>query len=153
MCSLPSFTQPRAAGDPQKEKVGLVVLKVKEGRSWAPEVAGAEGWLGPGIGRGFLGGSMVKNLLANAGDTGSIPGTGRSPGGENGNPLLYSCLENPMDRGACPWGCKRVGHNLTTKQQQCKLYSIMGKLLKIRATHSSTVVPRTEEPGGLQSMG
>ena len=45
MCSLPSFTQPRAAGNPQKEKVGLVVLKVKEGRSWAPEVAGAEGWL------------------------------------------------------------------------------------------------------------
>ena len=49
------------------------------------------------------GGAVVKNLPANAGDTrdpGSIPGSGRSPGGGNGNPLQYSCLENPMDRGA-----------------------------------------------------
>ena len=45
---------------------------------------------------------MVKNLPANAGDmgSGSIPGLGRSPGEGNGNPLQYSCLENPMDRGA-----------------------------------------------------
>ena len=43
---------------------------------------------------------MVKNLPANAGDAGSIPGSGRSPGEGNGNPLQYSCLENPMDRGA-----------------------------------------------------
>ena len=42
---------------------------------------------------------MVKNLPANAGDAGSIPGLGRSPGGGNGNPLQYSCLKNPMDRG------------------------------------------------------
>ena len=43
---------------------------------------------------------MVKNLPANAGDLGSIPGLGGSPGAGNGNPLQYSCLENPMDRGA-----------------------------------------------------
>ena len=43
---------------------------------------------------------MVKNLPANAGDTGSIPGSGRSPGGGNGNLLQQSCLGNPMDRGA-----------------------------------------------------
>ena len=45
---------------------------------------------------------MVKNPPANAGDAGdvgSIPGSGRSPGGRNGNPFQYSCLENPMDRG------------------------------------------------------
>ena len=48
----------------------------------------------------FYGGSMVKNLLANAGDANSVPGLGRSPGRGNGNPLQYSCLENPMDRGA-----------------------------------------------------
>ena len=42
---------------------------------------------------------MVKDHPANAGDVGSIPGWGRSPGGGNGNPLQYSCLENPMDRG------------------------------------------------------
>ena len=49
---------------------------------------------------GFLGGSVVKNLSANAGDTGSVPELGRYPGEENGNPLQYSCLGNPMDRGA-----------------------------------------------------
>ena len=43
---------------------------------------------------------MVKNLPANAGDEGSIPGSGGSPGEGNGNPLQYSCLENPMERGA-----------------------------------------------------
>ena len=43
---------------------------------------------------------MVTNLPANAGDAGSIPGVGRFPGGKNGNPLQYSCLENPMDSGA-----------------------------------------------------
>ena len=42
---------------------------------------------------------MVKNLLASAGDMGLIPGLGRAPGGENGNPLQHSCLENPKDRG------------------------------------------------------
>ena len=49
---------------------------------------------------GFPGGSVVKNPPANAGDTSSIPRSGRSPGGGNGNPLQYSCLENSMDRGA-----------------------------------------------------
>ena len=54
-------------------------------------------------GGGFPGGAAVKNPPANAGDagiSGSIPGSGRSPGGGNGNPLQYSCLKNPMDRGA-----------------------------------------------------
>ena len=46
------------------------------------------------------GGAVIKNPPANAGDTGSIPGSGRSPGEGNTNPLQYSCLENPMDRGA-----------------------------------------------------
>ena len=52
---------------------------------------------------GFPGGAVVKNLPANAGDTGdtgSITGSGRYPGTENGNPLQYSCLENLMNRGA-----------------------------------------------------
>ena len=59
----------------------------------------------------------VKNLAGTAGDTrdaGSIPGSGRSPGVGNGNPPQYSCLENPMGRGAL-WatvnGSQRVGHN------------------------------------------
>ena len=49
--------------------------------------------------RGFPGGSVVKNLPANAGDVGLIPGSERSPGEGNDNPLQYSSLENPMDRG------------------------------------------------------
>ena len=54
---------------------------------------------------GFPGGTVVKNSPASAGiirDVGLIPGSGRSPGGGSGNPLQYSCLDNPMDRGA-PW--------------------------------------------------
>ena len=49
---------------------------------------------------GCPGGSDGKESACNAGDLGSIPGLGRSPGEGNGNPLQYSCLENPMDRGA-----------------------------------------------------
>ena len=52
--------------------------------------------------RGFPGGANVKNPPASAGDTGDmglIPGSGRSPGEGNGNPLQYSCLVNPMDKG------------------------------------------------------
>ena len=49
---------------------------------------------------GFLGGSVEKNLPANAGDVGSIPGIRRSPGERNGNPLQCSYLRNPLDRGA-----------------------------------------------------
>ena len=50
--------------------------------------------------KGFPGGSVVKNPPANAGDAGSIPGSGRSSGEGNDNPLQYSCLEDSMDRGA-----------------------------------------------------
>ena len=57
----------------------------------------------PKVWKGFPGGSVVKNPPVNARATGvacSVPGLGRSPGGGNGNPLQYSCLGNPMDRGA-----------------------------------------------------
>ena len=57
--------------------------------------------------QGLLGGLVVKNLMGNAGDAGSIPGSGRSPGKENGNPLQNSCLGNPMDRGA--WRATLLG--------------------------------------------
>ena len=50
--------------------------------------------------KGFPGGSEVKVSASNAGDPGSIPGSGRFPGEGNGNPLQYSCLKNPTDRGA-----------------------------------------------------
>jgi len=52
-------------------------------------------------------GSDGKPSVYNVGDLGSIPGSGGFPGEGNGNPRQYSCLENPMDRGAwCPWGHK-----------------------------------------------
>ena len=74
---------------------------------------GASGFL-----QSSLAASVVKNLPAIAGDVGSIPGSGRHPGGGNGNPLQYSCLENFIDRGA--WlqstGSQRVRHDLVTEQ-------------------------------------
>ena len=63
-------------------------------------------------------GLVVKNLPANAGDirdVGSIPRSGRSSGGEHGNPLQYSCLENPMDRGAWQAMAHRVTESATTE--------------------------------------
>ena len=70
---------------------------------------------------GFPHSSVGKESACNAGDLGSIPGWGRSPGEGNGNPLQHSCLENPMDGGA--WrasvhGVSRVGHDLETKPPQ-----------------------------------
>ena len=61
------------------------------------------------VAQGFPGGSEVKASACNAGDLGSIPGSGRSPGEGNGNPLQYSCLENPMDVGAW-WATVQQGH-------------------------------------------
>ena len=63
---------------------------------------------------------VLKNPLANAGDVrdaGSIPGLGRSPGGGHGNPLQYSCLENPMDRGAWWATVHGVAKNRTQMRQ------------------------------------
>ena len=57
----------------------------------------------------FPGGSDGKTSAYNAGDPGSVPGLGRSPGERNGNPLQYSCLENPMDGGAW-WATVHRGH-------------------------------------------
>ena len=64
---------------------------------------------------GFPGGSSGKEFATNAGDVrdmGSIPGSGRSPAGGHGNPLQYSCLENPMDSGA--W--QATVHRITKSQ-------------------------------------
>ena len=63
---------------------------------------------------GFPGGSDGKESACNARDLGSIPGLGRFPGGGNGNPLQYSCLENAMDRGAL-WA---IVHEVTNNRTQ-----------------------------------
>ena len=68
----------------------------------------------------FLGGSDGKVSAYNVGDQGSIPGSGRSPGEGNGNPLQYSCLENPMHGGA--W--LATVHGVTKSQTQLREFSI-----------------------------
>ena len=72
--------------------------------------------------KGFPSGAVIKNLPANAGDTGdagSIPGSGRSPGVGNGNPLHYSCLEKHKDRGA--WWA--TVHGVTKSQMQLSVHA------------------------------
>ena len=107
---------------------------------------------------GFPGGSEVKASACNAGDLGSIPGSGRSPGEGNGNPLQYSCLENPMDGGvwwATVHGVTKSRTRLNEWLKRLK-YVYISSLEKEMATHSSILaweIPRTEEPSGLQSTG
>ena len=83
----------------------------------------------------FPGGSDGKASAYNVGDLGSIPGSGRSPGEGNGNPLQYSCLENPMDGealGYIPWGRKESN---TTEQ----LHFHFPALLLLLLSHFSRV--------------
>ena len=125
--------------DPQAQRMPLKLLKNlhsairramrsclgNEGGSMSERSCERRWDCGWGVRRGFLrksqgactyfsGGSDSKESACNAGDPGSIPGSGRSPGGGHGNPLLYSCLENSMDRGAW-WatvhGWKAVRHD------------------------------------------
>ena len=69
-----------------------------------------------GVGQGFPDGSVIKNLPTNAGDEGSVPASGKSPGVGKGNPLHFSCLENPMDKGA--W--QATVHRVTKSRTQLK---------------------------------
>ena len=73
---------------------------------------------------------MVKNLPANAGDvrdTGLIPGLGRSPGGDHGNPIQYSCLENPMDRGNCRVTVHRFADSELLKRLSTHAYELISE--------------------------
>ena len=84
---------------------------------------------------GFPDRSVGKESACNAGDPGSVPGLGRSPGEGNGNPLQYSCLENPMDRGA--WQAivhrvARVRQELATKPP-LRLLIRLGKKYTLKA--------------------
>ena len=94
--------------------------------------------------KGFPGGSDGKVPVCNAGDLGLIPGSGRSPGEGNGNPLQYSCLENPINRGALPgsspggsrvirrWGrSRRPRKNLSYRYiERLETDSVVGKLVE-----------------------
>ena len=82
----------RASGSQELVHWPFTAVRGEERRWW--------GWRCVADLQGFPGGSVGKGSTYNAGDTGSIPGSGRSPGGGHGNPLQYSCLENPKDGGA-----------------------------------------------------
>ena len=73
----------------------------------------------------FLSDSVVKNMPANAGDSCMISGSERSPGAGNGNPLQYSCLGNPMDRGAWRATVHRVAKesNMTKATEQASMHT------------------------------
>ena len=104
---------------------------------------------------GFPGGVEVKASACNVGDLGSIPGWGRSPGEGNGNPLQYSCLENPMDGGAW-WAAVHGVAKSQTRLRDFPFTLHFHALEKEMATHSSVLawrIPGMEEPGGLPSIG
>ena len=130
--------------------------------------------------REFPDSSVGKESACSAGDLSSIPGSGRSCGEGNGNPLQYTCLENPMDKGA--WqatvhGVAKSRTRLSDFTRECSGASLVAQMVKrlpalwetrVRslgwedplekemATHSSILawkIPWMEEPGRLQSMG
>ena len=86
---------------------------------------------------GFPGGSEVTVSACNAGDLGSVPGSGRSPGEGNGSPLQYSCLQNPMDRGAC-W---------VTVHGVAKSWTQLSKHIKKQRHHFATKGPSSQSFG------
>ena len=90
-------------------------------------------------GRALRGGSVVKNLPANAGDMGSIPGSGRSPGEEKGgNPLQYSCLGSPVDRGA--W--RAIVHGVSESQTRLRDWTTTTE--EKSAGETSPIVPKLQ---------
>ena len=104
---------------------------------------------------GFPHSSVGKESACNAGDPSLIPGSGRSPGEGNGNPLQYSCLENPVDGGAW-WAAVHGVAKSRTQLSNFPFTFHFHALEKEMATHSSVLawrIPGMGEPGGLPSMG
>ena len=93
--------------------------------SWVGKIPRRRDRLPTPVFLGFPGGSDGKESACNVGDPGSIPGWARSPGEGNGNPLQYSCLENPMDRGAWRATVHRVAESDTTEWLRTALHGII----------------------------
>ena len=108
-----SFWIPKSASLKSRAVLSSTKVRKKTGRKWHPETKVEENvkiecaMRSPKFGWGFPSGSDNKECAYNAGDLGSIPGSGRSPGEENGNPLQYSCLGTPMDRAGYSQWCHK----------------------------------------------
>ena len=104
----------------------------------------------------FPGGSDGKETACSEGELGSIPGLGSSPGGEHGNPLQYSCLENPMGRGAWQAAVNGIAKTLTLLSLDCKEIqqsilkeispgsSLEGMMLKLKLQYSGHPMQRVD---------
>ena len=101
--------------------------------------------------RYFPGGSDGKESACNAGDPGSIPGLGRSPGEGNGYPLQYSCLENSVDRGAW-WatvhGVAKIGHDGTTNTHTLLRLSLHIPSRTLMRARTLSILRREQHPVG-----
>ena len=91
---------------------------------------------------GFPGGSDGKESACNAGDPGSVPELGRSPGEGNGNSLQYSCLENSVDRGA--WWARVIKSRTQLKQHTFTVTVLLGTILSVSSgTNAVGYLPRS----------
>ena len=89
---------------------------------------------------------VVKNLPANARDASSIPGSGRSPGGGNGTPLQYSCLENPMDGGAWWATVCRIANSWTQLSTHTHTHTHTFYQMSLRPSkHKNLTFPKTQD--------
>ena len=107
--SCPTLCNPRDSSPPGSPVPRILQARTREWVAISFSISVAQSVKNP---------PAIPESICDAGDPGSMPGSGRSPGGGNGNPLQYSCQENLMDRGA--WratvhGVERVGHDLPTK--------------------------------------
>ena len=100
----------------------------------------------------FPGGSVVKNLPTDAGEVGSVPGLGRSPGKGNGNQLQYSCLKSPMDRGAC-WATIHRITKLDMTEHACTQGGCMFNFVRHCHTVSKVQFSRSVVSDSLQPHG
>ena len=107
---------------------------------WGRECTGNDYFCMPTYLLGFPSGSVVKDLPANVGHVGLIPGSGRSPGEGNGLPLQYSCLGNPMDRGAWQATVHRVTMSQTGLSNQTTATYLLYYFNWLQQSYTTTTI-------------
>ena len=120
----------------QRSLVGCCLWGRRVGHNWSDLAAHKD--------MGFPGGSVVKNLPVNAGDMNSIPESGRSPGEWNGNPVQYSCMGNPIDRGA--WWATVHKESGTTERLNSNSKNVTNKNCELHDSVSTTLQTPTGDP-------